>query len=198
MAELWSRFGALAIQLAVIHACADLDADEFQDARLSDKLTIGPHSAQWAISVAKHCLLRMEAILIGNLSSTDHEALQKRILAQLKKTGSNRDGEFGAAVGHRMSQLLNDRQIKGAKPHEFEGALRTLADSGQVYVVEFTNVKTRRRRTAYVLAEHIDEDGVEFDAKVPGYPHLAYRRVTRGQEVIVAAPVVSKEVEPWQ
>lgn len=197
MADLWSRFGALAAQLALIHACADLDAEDFADARRQDALTIGPQSAAWAIAVAKHCMLRMEQILVSNLSSTDHEALQKRILMQLKKTGSNKDGEFGGPGGHRVSQLLNDRFISGASPRDRNDAIQTLMDAGRIYHVEFWNTKTRRTRKALVLAEHLDESAIEFDAPVPGAPSLVYRHVSRGKEVILAAPV-QKEGEQWQ
>lgn len=198
MADLWSRFGALAAQLALIHAAADLDDDEFRQARAEDSLVIGPHSAQWAIAVTKHCMLRMEQILISNLSSTDHEALQKRILSQLSKTGSNKDGPFGGACGHRMSQLLNDRQIAGAQPRDRDDAIKTLMDSGRVYSVEFWNTKTRRIRKALVLAEHLDADAVEFDATVPGHPQLTYRHVASGKDVLVSAPINTKEADQWQ
>lgn len=175
MADLWSRFGALAAQLALIHAAADHTAESFAQARAADALEIGAQSAQWAIAVAKHCMLRMERLLVGNLSSTEHEALQKRILAQLGKAGRNTRGAYGGHAGHDMAQLLNDRALSAAPSRDRADALKTLLAMGAVHLLPMRRVATGRIRAAYVLDEFLPADEARLaGAPVPGVPELAY------------------------
>lgn len=175
MADLWSRFGALAAQLALIHAAADHTGDTFASAREANALEIGPQAAQWAIAVAQHCMLRMEQLLVGNLSSTQHEALQKRILAQLAKAGRNVRGAYGRHAGHDMAQLLNDRALSAAPSRDRDDALRTLLAMGAVHFVPMRRLATGRTRSAYVLDEFAPPEAALLagDA-VPGAPELAY------------------------
>ena len=208
MADLWSRFGAMAIQLAIIHAAADHDADSFYEARAADALEAGLGSAQWAIAVTKHCLLRMEQLLIGNLSSTEHEALMNRVMAQLKKTGASKRGSYGGVLGHKRAALLNDRSISSAEPRLLKAAMEGLTASGRVRVVDFLNVSTRRTYQVYVLEEHLPGDDWPANPGVPGHPDLEYRHIQTDGLIdrdlhsavndALKAKTESKEPQKWE
>ncbi len=182
MTDLWTRFGALLQRLALVHACSDYDAADYIATRDGLGLEIGPGSISWAFALAKHTMLRAEAVLGASLAGSDHEALMNKIIEFVRKPyGLKRKGlTLGGPLGATKALLLgNTRFARAAKPLDLNNAMAALIEAGEMVEVD-VDIQGQGRHRVFVATEHyavaMADDG--FSQHVAGHPDACYITIT--------------------